>query len=117
MDLIFNLLQRKRNKKVALKPRLRRRTGAHRDMAWVASVAHRSDLLEAGARPEERTSTTLCAYAHARSHPRHSVPRLALPAPPDSHAGPQCHLSSRLALLGALDRDAQKPFCYASNSV
>jgi hypothetical protein len=79
-------LRRKRNKKVAIKPQLRRRTGAHRNMALVARCAHRSDLLEAGARPEERTSTTLCAHAHARPHPRRSVSRLALPAPLDGHA-------------------------------
>jgi hypothetical protein len=78
--------QWKRNKKVASKPQLRRRTGAHRNMALVARCAHRSDLLEAGARPEERTSTTLCAHAHARPHPRRSVSRLALPAPLDGHA-------------------------------
>jgi UMF1 family MFS transporter len=49
----------KRNNKVALKPWLRRRTGTHLDMELVASFVNRSDLLEAGERIHERTSTTL----------------------------------------------------------
>jgi hypothetical protein len=105
----------KRNKKVAIKPRLRRRMGAHLDMKLVASFANRSDLLEAGGRPDERTSTILCSHARARPHPRHSMPRLALPAPLVGHAGPQCYLSLCLARIGARDRVAQKPFCYASS--
>jgi hypothetical protein len=110
---------RKRNKKVALKPRLRRLTGAHLDLKLVASSAHRSHLSEVGERPDERTSTTLCAHAHTRPYPHHSVLRRALPAPLDGHAWSTVPplLSSRLALLDALDREAQHPFCYASKRV
>ena len=83
-------------------------------MALVASFAHPSHLLEAGESTEERISPPLGDHAHARPHPRHSVPRLALPAPLDGHAWSTVPplLSSRLALIGALDRDAQQPFCY-----
>ena len=76
----------KRNKKGAVKPWLRRLMGAHRAMALVASFAHPSHLLEAGESTEERISPPLGAHAHARPHPHHSVPRLALPAPLDGHA-------------------------------
>src|SRR5215813_13684871 len=80
--------ERKRNKKGALKPWLRRRTGAPRDLEWVARFANRFHLLEARARTEERTSLTLCAHAPARPYLRPSGPRLALPAPLDGHAWP-----------------------------
>ena len=54
---------RKRNKKVTIKPWLRRLTGAHHAMALVASFAHWSALLEAGESIHERASTTshLCS--------------------------------------------------------
>jgi hypothetical protein len=52
----------------------------------------------------------LCAPAHARPHPLHSVPRLALPTPPDGYAGPQCHLSSRLALRGGSGQGCTETF-------
>jgi hypothetical protein len=85
-------------------------------MALVASFAHRPHLLEEGEKTGERTSTTRCTNAHARPRPRHRVPRLSLPTPRDGHAWPTAPplLASRLALIGALDREAQKPFCYAS---
>ena len=113
---VLDIPHRKRNKKVAIKPWLRRLTGAHLAMELVASFANRSHLFEAGERTDERTSTTRCAHAHARPYPRHSVPCLALPAPLDGHVRPTVPplLSSRLALIGTLDRDAQQPFCYAS---
>jgi transposase-like protein len=106
----------KRNKKVAIKLWLRRLTGPYRAMELVASFANQSHLLEAGESTEERTSTPLGAHAHARPHPRHSMPRLSLPAPLDGHAWATVPplLSSRRARIGALDRDAQQPFCYAS---
>jgi hypothetical protein len=92
------------------------RTGAHRDLALVVSFAHQPHLLEEGEKTGERTSTTRCANAHACPRPRHSVPRLALPAPRDGHLWSTVLslFSSRLALIGTLDRDAQQPFCYAS---
>src|SRR5207302_3839077 len=66
--------------------------------------------------PHEHTRLTRCATVHARPSLRHRVPRLALPASRSGGEWPTVPppLSSRLALRGALNRDAQQPFCYAS---
>jgi len=74
-------MRRKRNKKVAVKPRLRMFTGAYLDRALVVRFAHQPSLLEEGEKTGERTRTTRCTTTYARS--RHRVPRLALPAPRD----------------------------------
>jgi len=54
--------------------------------------------------------------ASARPHPRNRMPRLPLPAPLDGHMWPTVPslLTARLVLLGALDWEAQQPFCDAS---
>jgi hypothetical protein len=54
--------------------------------------------------------------AYARPHPRNCLPRLPLPTPLDGHTWPTVPslLAAYLALLRALDREAQQPFCYAS---
>ena len=107
----------KRNKKVAIKPRRRRLTGAHLDLEWVVRFADSPHLVAEGEKTDERTNTPRCATAHAC--PRHSMPHLSLLAPHDGSVWPTVPplLSSRLVLIGALDRDAQQPFCYASNSL
>jgi hypothetical protein len=56
----------KRNRKVALKPRLRRRRGAHRDMEWVVSVAHRLPRLQRGESTDEPTG--FCASTSPQPH-------------------------------------------------
>ena len=105
---------RKRNKKVALKPWLRRLTGTHLAMELVASFVNRSDLLEAGERIHERTSTTLSPMPRLVHIPAPACHALLCPRLLMTTRGPQGHLSSRLVLRGTGDGDAQKPFCYAS---
>src|SRR4029434_8492583 len=53
--------------------------------------------------------------ASARPHPRNRLLRLPLPAPLDGHTWPTVPslLAASLALRGALDREAQHPFCDA----
>src|SRR5215831_9128965 len=60
--------------------------GAPLDRAWVARFAPQPHRLEEGAKTGERTRTTRCTNAHARS--RHRVPRLSLPAPRDGPVSP-----------------------------
>src|SRR5216683_1599999 len=108
----------KRNKKVAIKPRLRMLTGAYLDRELVGRFAHQPSLLEEGEKTSERTRIPHCVNAHARLRPRHSGPRRSRPAPRAGSVWPPVplRLSSRLARIGALDRDAQQPFCYASRT-
>ena len=93
-------------------------TGAYLDRELVVSFAHQPYLSEEGEKTGERTSIPRCVNTHARLRPRHSVPRLSRPAHRDGSVWPTVPLllSSRLALIGALDRDAQHPFCYASTT-
>jgi hypothetical protein len=67
-------------------------------------------LVAEGEKTAERMRTPRCANAHAR--PRHRMSHLSLPAPRDGSVWPPVPLllSSRLVLIGALDRDAQHPF-------
>src|SRR5438128_3611580 len=93
----------------------------YRLLSWNRGVrfAHRPPLLAAGEKPGAHMSTTRCVNVHARPRPRHSGPRLALPAPRANHTWPTVLplLCSRPARIGALDRNAQQPFCLSLSRI
>jgi hypothetical protein len=80
----------------------------------IARVANRSDLLEVGERLHKRTSTPLSPMFRLVHILAPACHVLLCPCLLMAPRGPQGLLSSRLALIGARDRDAQQPFCYAS---
>jgi hypothetical protein len=77
---------RKRNKKVAIKPRRRRHTGAHLDLAGVVRFVPQPHLVAEGEKTDERMNIPRYANAHAR--PRPSMSHLSLPAPRDGSVWP-----------------------------
>src|SRR5262245_29345968 len=59
----------RRHKKVALKPRLRRRRGPHRDRAWVVSCAHWPHLLQRGESTDAPTGFCASTSPHPPATP------------------------------------------------
>jgi hypothetical protein len=88
-------------------------------MEQVERFAYRLPRVAAGERPGASMRTTRGVNAQARPRSRHSGARRALAAPRDHHTWPTVPslLCARPARIGTLDKNAQQPFCYASNHI